>query len=81
MTTPNIRAILALSVFGVFLIGSMFIAILPIVRGLPAEAYTEHLKTFTAMYSGIVGAVVGYYFGKSDADPKTHQTENHKPAA
>jgi len=68
MNASQMRAYLAISVFTVFLVGSAFIALVPIVRGLPADAYTEHLKTFTAMYSGVVGAIIGYYFGKQDAN-------------
>ena len=40
------------------------IGLYPILSNLPPEIYTEHLKTFASLYSGVVGLIIGFYFGK-----------------
>jgi hypothetical protein len=32
--------------------------------GAPPSEYTEHLKAYWSLYSGVMGLIVGYYFGK-----------------
>lgn len=55
-------------VVGVFLAVTAIVALTPVLGGYPPAQYSEHLKTFSSLYSGIVGLVVGFFFGrKTDA--------------
>lgn len=68
MTTAKIRGILALSVvIGVFVVASI-LAIAPSAFGLQnGQEMRDTLKDFVSLFSGVVGTIVGYYFGKSDS--------------
>lgn len=64
MQVSKVRAIISILVVAAFIITTAIIALTPVVGGYPAKEFTEHLKTFSSLYSGIVGLIVGYYFGK-----------------
>jgi hypothetical protein len=64
MTVGRLQAILSILVVGTFLLVSAAIALTPVVGGYPPGEYSEHLKTFASLYSGIIGIVIGFYFGK-----------------
>jgi hypothetical protein len=64
MRVSRIQAILSILVVAVFLFVTCTIALTPVIGGYPSKDYTEHLKTFASLYSGIVGLVLGYYFGQ-----------------
>lgn len=64
MKVSVVQATLAVLICTTFLSVSAVIALAPVVGGYPPEAFTEHLKTFASMYSGVIGVVVGYFFGK-----------------
>lgn len=64
MRTSKLQAILAISVISVFLIITAIIALVPVVGGYPPEGYTKHLQTFSSLYSGIVGLIIGFFFGR-----------------
>lgn len=59
-----VQGVLAVLICATFLLVSATIALAPIIGGYPPELFTEHLKTFSSMYSGVIGVVVGYFFGK-----------------
>ncbi|HNY32718.1 MAG TPA: hypothetical protein PKO15_17675 [Fibrobacteria bacterium] len=65
MKTSLLQAILSILVVSAFLIVTTVVALVPILGGYPPDTYTEHLKTFASLYSGVVGIVVGYYFGRN----------------
>lgn len=64
MRVSTLQAVISIMVLSTFLIVTGIIALTPVVGGYPTEPYTEHLRSFAALYSGIVGLILGYYFGK-----------------
>jgi hypothetical protein len=64
MKVSKLQAVLSVCVVAVFLLVTAVVALTPVVGGYPAGEYTEHLKTFASLYSGIVGLIVGFFFGK-----------------
>lgn len=64
MKISKLQAILSILIVGVFLIVTAIIALTPVLGGYPPEPFTEHLKTFSSLYSGIIGLIIGYFFGK-----------------
>jgi hypothetical protein len=69
MKVSKLQAILSIMVVGVFLAVTAIVALTPVIGAYPPAPYSEHLKTFSSLYSGIVGLVVGFFFGrKADTD-------------
>jgi len=64
MNINRIQAVLSILVVACFVGVSAIVALTPVLAGYPTRDYTEHLKTFASLYSGIVGLVLGYYFGQ-----------------
>lgn len=64
MKVSLLQAILSILIVLVFLGVTAVVALTPVLGGYPTEPYTEHLKTFSSLYSGIIGIVIGYFFGK-----------------
>ena len=64
MEISKVQAIISILVVAAFILATSIIALTPVLGGYPPEGYTEHLKTFSSLYSGIIGLIVGYYFGK-----------------
>ncbi len=66
MNTENVRGTLAIIVVSGFVVAMVVLAIFPWVfeKSSPA-VMIEYLKTVGAVFSGIVGAILGYYFGKA----------------
>mgnify|MGYP006290737521 CR=1 FL=1 len=64
MKISKLQAILSILIVGVFLIVTAIIALTPVLGGYPPEPFTEHLKTFSSLYSGIIGLIIGYFFVK-----------------
>jgi len=64
MNISIVRAIISIVVVLGFFIVSAGIVLTPVIGGYPPEPYTDHLKTFGSLYSGIVGLIIGFYFGK-----------------
>jgi hypothetical protein len=66
LSTENVRGALALIIVVGVLLVCASLALLPLVGGVQnAKDYAAMLKDFGGLFSGIVGAVIGYYFGKS----------------
>lgn len=72
MNIEKVRTWLALLLVGGFSLVTFLTVILAVVGFLSWSAGIEMLKSFSSVYSGFVGIVIGYYFGKSD---KTIPTE------
>ena len=61
MTNQKVRSILAIMVVGgVFLVSSLII-----LSGM--QEGINMVKEFVGVFSGVVGAIIGYYFGQSDS--------------
>lgn len=70
MRTSVLQAVLGILVVATFLVITAVIALTPVLGGYPPAEYTEHLKTFATLYSGIVGLVVGFFFGRKSSDAR-----------
>jgi hypothetical protein len=68
MTVSRLQAVLSILVVAAFLAVTAVIALTPVLGGYPPKEYTEHLKTFSSLYSGLVGLVLGYYFGRGRSE-------------
>ena len=64
MRISILQAILSILIVVVFLVVTAIVALTPVLGGYPPGPFTEHLKTFTSLYSGIIGLIIGYFFGK-----------------
>jgi hypothetical protein len=66
MSTENIRAILALMIVGVFMIITAFMALYPLLtpQQVQLNDYADFFAKTSSVYTGIIGVIVGYYFGR-----------------
>ena len=66
MSTENIRAILALLIVGVFMTITAFMALYPLLTPTPVQLndYADFFAKTSSVYTGIIGVIVGYYFGR-----------------
>ena len=64
MSASKVQAIISIMVVAVFLLVTVIIALAPILGGYPASQSTPHLQAWGALYSGIVGLIIGHYFPK-----------------
>jgi uncharacterized membrane protein YjfL (UPF0719 family) len=66
MSTENIRAILALLIVGVFMIITAFMALYPLLtpHQVQLNDYADFFAKTSSVYTGIIGVIVGYYFGR-----------------
>lgn len=65
MTPERVRAYLALIIAGGFALIAFTTVILVFTGSLQANEAIEVLKAFSSVFSGFVGLVIGYYFGRS----------------
>jgi hypothetical protein len=68
MRISTLQAVLSILIIAVFLSVTAIVALTPVLGGYPPEPFTEHLKTFSSLYSGIVGLIVGFFFGRRTND-------------
>jgi hypothetical protein len=68
MTTPKVRAVLAIVVVGTFMIITAVMALFPLFAksNVDVEGYADFFAKTASVYTGIVGVVIGYYFGRSE---------------
>ena len=64
MKISTLQAVLSILIVLVFLGVTAIVALTPVLGGYPPEPYTEHLKTFSSLYSGIIGLIIGFFFGR-----------------
>lgn len=64
MKVSTLQAILSILIVTIFLLVTAIVALTPTVGGYPPGPFTEHLKTFSTLYSGIIGIIVGFFFGR-----------------
>jgi hypothetical protein len=68
MDTDTTRNILSLVVvIGVLLVAAV-IVLVPVFGDLPLAPYMELLKAWGALFSGVIGMVLGFHFGRSERD-------------
>ncbi|MGH7491166.1 MAG: hypothetical protein ACREOO_02100 [bacterium] len=75
MTIQNVRSFLALSVVGVFMLITGFMAIYPLVSETQVSLndYADFFAKTASVYTGIIGVIIGYYFGRSVETPKKNE--------
>ena len=71
MTLRLMRSILAVLVVGVFMVITAAMALFPLFasKGVDLGPYSDYFSKTASVYTGIVGVVVGYYFGRSNTRP------------
>lgn len=67
MNPNKVRGIIAVLVVGVFMLLTCILAILPFFShtDLVLEDYANFFAKIASSYTGIVGVIVGFYFGQS----------------
>jgi hypothetical protein len=67
MNLSAVRAALALMVVGVFMGITAFMAIFPLVSETKVGLgdYADFFAKTASVYTGIIGVIIGYYFGRS----------------
>ena len=82
MKTESVRAFLAVLVVGVFMLITSVMAIFPLFSkgNVEMDQYATFFSKTASVYTGIVGVIVGYYFGRSEklSDAKGEE-ESQKP--
>ena len=79
MKKTTIRSIIAILVVGVFMLITGVMALFPIYAGggVDLTVYSQYFAQTASVYTGIVGVVIGYYFGrnsKSEVDENEEAT-------
>jgi uncharacterized membrane protein HdeD (DUF308 family) len=71
MRTQTVRAVLALTTVGVFMLITGVMAIYPLFSkgNVEMDAYASFFSKTASVYTGIVGVIIGYYFGRSTDKP------------
>ena len=67
MKTATVRAVLALLIVGVFMLITGVMPVFPLFSGSNVEmdAYASFFSKTASVYTGIVGVIIGYYFGRT----------------
>ena len=64
-SADRVRNVLAIvTVVGFILITAVLAIVFPLFALAPPEKMMVYLKDLSSIYSGIVGLIIGYYFGK-----------------
>ena len=81
MLLRKVRAILAILVVGVFMLITGVMAIFPLVSQTKVglNEYADFFSKTASVYTGIIGVIVGYYFGRSDDHPPEHTSDKKPP--
>ena len=64
MTESSVRVVLALGVVGGFLLCILAIVAVMVTGFLDSRDGLTMLKDFAAVFTGLIGLIFGYYFGK-----------------
>jgi hypothetical protein len=64
----SVRAFLAVVVVGVFMLITAVMALFPLIShtSVDLNAYADFFAKTASVYTGIIGVIIGYYFGKGD---------------
>jgi len=68
MSIRRVRAILAISTVGVFMLITGVMAIYPLFgkTNVALNEYSDFFAKTASVYTGIIGVIIGYYFGRSE---------------
>lgn len=68
MRIRRVRAILAIAVVGVFMLITGTMAIYPLFgkTNVALNEYADFFSKTASVYTGIIGVIIGYYFGRSE---------------
>jgi hypothetical protein len=83
MNQNRVRAILAITIVGVFMGITAFMAVFPLVtkQMVPLTEYSDFFAKTASVYTGIIGVIIGYYFARAqDKTPKPEDEVPEKPA-
>jgi len=77
MKISTVRATLAVMIVGVFMTITATMAIFPLFAqgNVELTQYADFFSKTASVYTGIVGVIVGYYFGRSTERPAPTKTE------
>ena len=77
MSIRAMRAVLGILVVGLFMVITAAMALFPLFAPVNVDLgrYSDYFSKTASVYTGIVGVVVGYYFGRSTARPVEPSTE------
>ena len=71
MHVKRVRAILAIAVVGVFMAITGTMAIYPLFgrTNVALNDYADFFSKTASVYTGIIGVIIGYYFGRAEETP------------
>lgn len=72
MKINTVRVIIALTVVGVFMFITAFMAIYPLLTPTSVQLteYSDFFVKTASVYTGIIGVIIGYYFARASAVKK-----------
>lgn len=65
MTLETTRNIVAIIIVAGFVLTAAIIGLVPVLGLGKTDVSTQYLQTYSSVYSGVVGTIMGFYFGKS----------------
>jgi hypothetical protein len=73
MKLQTVRAMLAVLVVGVFMVITGFMALYPLLtpRNVVLNDYADFFAKTSSVYTGIIGVIIGFYFGRATDTPPT----------
>ncbi len=76
MSSEKVRSLIALLVLGVFMLITAAMAIYPLFSptNVDLQKYSDYFAKTASVYTGLVGVIVGYYFGR------TRESDNASPS-
>lgn len=87
MKDANVRAFIAITIVGVFMLITGFLTLYPLFanQAVDIDSYADFFSKTTGIYTGIVGVIIGYYFrgtnGESASRGEAVGDRQHVPKA
>ena len=80
MALRDVRTAIALIIIGVFMFITGFLAIYPLVTNDEVQLadYADFFVKTSGVYTGIIGVIVGYYFGRGQDEKKNEEIKSPK---
>lgn len=71
MKTAFVRAFIAITIVGVFMLITGVLAFFPLFskQSVDMKEYSDFFTKTSSVYTGIIGVIIGYYFGKTPDVP------------
>lgn len=68
MPLDKVRAIIAFIIIGAFMVLTGLMALMPFISdsSLGLNDYANFFAKIASAYTGIIGVIIGYYFGRSE---------------